>query len=683
MTTADATAYLGRLDEREYRRRIRAWTMYDWANSAFATTILGAVLPVYYSQVAGATLPSESAATALWSLGLSISLLIAALLAPLLGTISDVMRGKKRFLAISAGLGVVATGLLVLVSTGDWLLASILFILGRLGFTAANVFYDALLPHVATEADRDKVSTRGYALGYLGGGLLLAINVVMISLLPDFIEHAGSRLSLLSVAVWWAVFSIPVLTRIPEPPAATRELEPGESVVTASVRQLSATFGDIRRYRELFKFLIAFLIYNDGIGTIIGVASIYGAELGFGTLELILALLLVQFVGIPFSLVFGRLPGEETKHRPQFLAFVLFNLVMLPLVGILGLHLLPEHVTGAQPPPYTDTTTAIGEGVYAADGAAFHYDGQWREEVVPAEALSGGGFFEAVNALFGQPLQDALYATTGDPGAAYSVAFNGQAVTITYSSGPDRGLWSADLDGRPFLDADGEPVVIDARSPVVRYGETTTFTADEPGEHVLTLRNTGQAGDVMTVAQVEVLPPVRRNDLLIIIALVVGVNLVGIGFAALLGRPLFSRLADLLDTKRSVILALSVYAVIAVWGFFLNSTVEFWFLAWMVAVVQGGSQALSRSLYASMSPAAKSGEFFGLFGVMEKFSAVLGPILFAAAGTLLRSSRPAILSLIAFFLVGIFLLTRVDVDAGRRVAREEDAALLGEEMADH
>ncbi|HSR34761.1 MAG TPA: MFS transporter, partial [Anaerolineae bacterium] len=294
-------------DSPEYRRRVNAWCMYDWANSAFATTILAAVLPIYYSQVAGATLSSEATATAYWSLGLSISLLIVAILSPILGTVSDVMRGKKRFLAIFAGIGIVATALLVLIATGDWLLASILAILGRVGFSGSITFYDALLPHVADQQDRDRVSARGYALGYLGGGILLAINVVMIQILPG---TWGPRLSFLSVAIWWAVFSIPVFRRVPEPPAATATLASGENVLTVSFKRLGDTFKDIRRYRELFKYLIAFLIYNDGIGTIIGVAAIYGAELGFGSIELVLALLLVQFVAGPYSLIFGRLPTK-------------------------------------------------------------------------------------------------------------------------------------------------------------------------------------------------------------------------------------------------------------------------------------------------------------------------------------------------------------------------------------
>lgn len=514
MSTASSSSYSS-ISEDEYKRRIRAWTMYDWANSAFATTILAAVLPVYYSQVAGASLPSPAIATAYWSTGLSVSLFIVALLSPILGTISDVMRGKKRFLAVFVCVGVVATGLMILVSTGDWLLASLLFVFGRIGFTGANVFYDALLPHVAREEDQDRVSTRGYAMGYLGGGLLLAINIAMIQFLPG---TWGPRVSFLSVALWWAVFSIPVFRRVPEPPAATADLGEVTSRVSAwlqiigiSFRRLSATFRDIRQYRELFKYLIAFLIYNDGIGTIIGVAAIYGAELGFGSTELVLALLLVQFVGIPFSLIFGRLPSKDERRRPFHLAFILYNLVALPLVGVLGAHLLPASLT---------------------------------------------------------------------------------------------------------------------------------------------------------------------SNLGAIIGMIVAVEALGLGLAWLVGESLFSGLANTMDTKRSILLALLVYAVIAVWGYFLNTVIEFWFLAWMVAVVQGGSQALSRSLYASMSPAAKSGEFFGLFGIMEKFSAIFGPLIFSAAVAAFGSSRPAVLSIIAFFVVGGLLLITVNVEEGRRVAHAEDQAFL-------
>lgn len=672
MTTASTAAYSG-VSEVEYKRRIRAWTMYDWANSAFATTILAVVLPVYYSQVAGATLPSAATATAYWSTGLSISLFVTAIIAPILGTVSDVMRGKKRFLSFFVTIGVIATGLLVLVQTGDWLLASILFMLGRIGFTAANVFYDALLPHVARHEDQDRVSTRGYAMGYLGGGLLLAINVAMIQFLPG---TWGPRLSFLSVAIWWAVFSIPVLTRVPEPPSASSHLKRAAGslaqitdVFSISIARLKETFRDIRQYRELFKYLVAFLIYNDGIGTIIGVAVIYGAELGFDSVALILALLMVQFVGIPFSLIFGRLPSSNEKKRPFFMAFIVFNLIALPLVGVMGKSLLPPDISGAPPSPFEDSGGFVGEGTYSVSDEALSTTSEWKFTTISAEDLRTD--------------EDASYASSSIPGAALSFDFNGQQVEITYSSSPSGGIWTAELDDQIVIDEEtGEAIEIDTYQETIRYGLAETIKADDAGKHTLRILNTGRAnssslGAEISISRAKVLPPIRVSNLLQVIGIILGLELVGLLLSFLISKPLFGGVAEKMSTKRSIILALSVYAVIAVWGFFLDSVIEFWLLAWMVAVVQGGSQALSRSLYASMSPAAKSGEFFGLFGIMEKFSAILGPLIFAAAVATFGNSRPAILSIVVFFILGGFLLTRVNVEEGRRVAREEDARLIG------
>ncbi|MBN1259865.1 MAG: MFS transporter [Anaerolineae bacterium] len=645
-----------------HKQIIQAWCMYDWANSAFATTIMAAVLPVYYSQVAGATLPSEARATSYWSLGLSLSLLVVAVLSPILGTISDVMRGKKRFLAFFVSIGVLMTGLLILVDTGDWLLASVLFVLARIGFTGANVFYDALLPHIATEEEQDEVSARGYAMGYLGGGLLLAVNIAMIQFLPG---TWGARLSFLSVGLWWAVFSIPIFRRVAEPPAATAPGEAAGGVIATSFKRLWNTFKDIRQYRELFKYLIAYLIYNDGIGTIIGVSAIYGAELGFGSIELILALLLVQFVGIPYSLIFGRLPNAEERRRPFFLAFVVFNLVALPLAGVVGMRVLPSDVTGAPPEPFTDTMTAVGEGTYLSDEPVFDLLGDW--DLVTVAAKEAG------------TAEDVIYATSDDVTARFAFPFNGQKLQLIYSVGPDRGIWAIEIDGEPLIDDNtNAPLTINAYNRTVRYGVRQTLLAPEAGEHVLSIVNTGNndaasSGALMTLAQVTVMPPIRMSNLLLILGIILGLQVIGLGFAFLAGKPLFSTLAEKMDTRRGIILSLCIYAVIAVWGFILNSVIEFWMLAWMVAVVQGGSQALSRSLYASMAPASKSGEFFGLFGIMEKFSAILGPLMFAAAAAAFNSSRPAVLSLILLFIVGIFMLTRVDVVEGRRVAKTEDA----------
>jgi len=644
---SDAMTGYGAVDDREYRRRIRAWTMYDWANSAFATTILAAVLPVYYSQVAGRTLGSAAQATAYWTATLSISLIIVAILSPILGTISDLKRGKKKFLAASILVGAIGVSLLVFVGTGDWLIASVAFVIARIGFATGNVFYEALLPHVARDEDLDRVSTMGYAVGYLGGGLLLAINIAMIFTLGDSL---GTRLSFISVAIWWIVFSIPLLRRVPEPPAAVATGSGG--LLTVTFRRLGDTFSHLRNYRELLKFLISYLIYNDGIGTIIGVAVIYGAELGFGSIELIAAILLVQFVGIPFSIMFGKIPSRDEPKRAFFLAFVVWNLVMLPLVGIGSQFVLSPDITGTRPPAYEDTASAVGEGDYSIDSQAVVLEGVW--EV------------------------DGEYAGTHDAGATYALAYNGTTVRVHYSEGPDRGEWAVLIDGSVVVE-DDEAVVIDGYNSAVHDGVDIDIVAEAAGEHLLEIVNIGEAdeassGIAMVIGEATVMEPPRTSDLLSILGLLFMVEVVGLAVAIVLGGPLFSGLADTMTTKRTIILALIVYSAIAVWGFFLDSVIEFWFLAFMVAVVQGGSQALSRSLYASMAPKALSGEFFGFFSVMSKFSAILGPLLFVAAVTVFGSSRPAVLGLIVFFLVGIYLLNRVDVPEGRRVARDADEA---------
>lgn len=652
-------------DQRTYRRRINAWAMYDVASSAFFTTILAAVMPTYYSAVAGATLPSAAIATRNWSLSLSLALLVSALLSPVLGTLSDIVRGKKALLAVFTAIGAIATGLLVLVSTGDWFLASALIVMGRIGAAGANVFYDALLPHVAKEEDQDAVSTRGYALGYLGGGVLLAINVVMINIIPDDVfgfpfEYAGIRLALFSVAFWWIGFTLPLLFQIPEPPAATDKEEAGNNVITRSFTRLWQTLKDIRQYSELFKYLIAFLIYNDGIGTIIGVAVIYGAELGFETTELILALLLVQFVGIPFSFIFGNLPNRSVKIRHYYLAFIVFNVIALPFFGVLGMRMLPENITGAPRPAYVTIDNYRGEGSYLITD--FDSAADWETITIAADLIGTE--------------TDATYIQTEADNARFDIPFNGQQIELTYAQGAEYGAWAVELNGETLLDDDGEPILIDAYSATPRYDQTEIFTAPESGQQTLsivaTTPNPDSTGTLIAISTATVLPPSRGGNLGFIMLGLLAIQAIAAAFAYLGGGKLLLGLSQSLNTKRSIILSLIIYGMISTWGYFLNSTIEFWFLAWMVGIVQGGSQALSRSLYASMSPAAKSGEFFGLFSVMAKFSAITGPLLFALAVQIFGNSRPAILSLIGLFIIGGYLLTRVDVEAGRKVAQEEN-----------
>ena len=286
-----------------HRRELRAWAMYDWANSAFATTIMAAILPIYYVQVAGSSLPSN-VALAYWGYTAAIALLIIVVASPVLGAIADYMGAKKAFLGAFMALGVTATFALTLVGTGDWVMASIFYICGNIGFTGSIVFYASLLPHIADEGELDRVAAGGWAVGYVGGGLLLILNAAMV-IRPDLFglgdSATASRAAFASVAVWWALFSIPLFRHVKEPP---RRLEAGEeglvqSAVVVGFRRLRQTFRDLREYRQLVLFLVAFFFYSDGIGTIIKLATAYGSQIGLGTESLIGALLSLIHISEP------------------------------------------------------------------------------------------------------------------------------------------------------------------------------------------------------------------------------------------------------------------------------------------------------------------------------------------------------------------------------------------------
>ncbi len=433
-----------------HRRELRAWAMYDWGISGMQTIIMTAVFPIFFVKVAAIGMNAERA-SAWWGYVNTIGALLIAVLAPILGALADFKAAKKKFLVAFMLLGAGATAAMFFIQHGNMVYASVTFILSLAGATGSMTFYEALLPHIADESEIDRVSTAGYALGYIGGGLLLAISLLIIQK-PELIglPHGPglspsdgtlpARLSFVAVAAWWVAFAIPVLRIVPEPP---RGLEPDEAAraapIRASVRRLGTTLRELRDYKQAFLMMLAFTIYNDGIQTIIKMASVYGTELKIDQGQLIAAILLVQFIGIPAAFAFGSLAGK-----------------------------------------------------------------------------------------FG--------------------------------------------------------------------------------------------------------------------------------------------------AKRSIFFGLLVYTGICIFGYFLRTARDFWILAVVVGLVQGGTQALSRSLFATLVPKHKSGEFFGFFSVFEKFGGILGPLAFAVAAQLAGSSRVAILSVVVFFIVGAWLLTMVDEKAGAAAARAADAA---------
>jgi UMF1 family MFS transporter len=425
-----------------HRRETRAWALYDWANSGMYTVVITAVFPIFFAQFAAAGLDEEAQGRA-FSAATTISLVVVALLSPVLGAIADYARAKKKLFALFLFLGVSANAAMFLIGPGDWRLACWLFGLVNIGAAGSFVFYDALLPTVARPDEVDQLSTSAYAIGYLGGGLALAVCLLLVAKASWFgLDNQNgmpARIGFVFVALWWLVFSIPLLRRVREPELPLESDErPGQNPIRVGFRRFFETLRELRSYRHAFLFLLAFFAYNDGIGTIIRMAALLGEQRKIDRDVMIACILGVQFVGIPFAVLFGR---------------------------------------------------------------------------------------------------------------------------IARRTGP----------------------------------------------------------------------------------------------------------------KLAILAALGVYVVIAILGSRLETEGEFIALAGLVGMVQGGAQALSRSLFASLVPRHKSGEFFGLFATMEKFSGIGGPAIFL----IVPSFGTAIICLIGFFAVGGVLLMCVDVEAGRRAAREAERRLTG------
>jgi UMF1 family MFS transporter len=292
------------------KKKVISWALYDWANSAFATTVMAGFFPIFFKQYWSA---GSTAVESTFRLGAanSIASLIIVAAAPVLGAIADRGSAKKRFLLFFAIMGILMTGALFVVKEGNWLLASALYVCGLIGFSGANVFYDSLLVFVVRQKKIDFVSALGFALGYLGGGLLFAFNVFMTQK-PELFGFSGPaeaiRISFISVAVWWAVFSIPIMIFVEEP---AEKSEPFRlKTIENGFKQLLHTFDEIRKLRLVFIFLLGYWLYIDGVDTIVRMAVDYGLAIGFKAEGLVLALLITQFVGFPSAIAFGKI-GEK------------------------------------------------------------------------------------------------------------------------------------------------------------------------------------------------------------------------------------------------------------------------------------------------------------------------------------------------------------------------------------
>jgi UMF1 family MFS transporter len=297
-------------------KKVISWALYDWANSAYATTVMAGFFPIFLKDYwCPGDMPVTESSFRL-SMANSITGVVVAALAPVLGAIADRGGAKKKFLLFFAMMGIVMTAGLYFVTKGHWGAALVLYALATMGFSGANVFYDSLLVGVAPEKKFDLVSALGYSLGYLGGGLLFGFNVWMVLHPATFGLAATSdavRWAFLLTGIWWAVFTVPLLVFVKEP-RDKAEAFGGWATVAAGFRQLRETFREVRKLRLVFLFLAAYWLYIDGVDTIVQMAVDYGKSLGFDSSSLITALLITQFVGFPAAIAFGKI-GEKLGAR--------------------------------------------------------------------------------------------------------------------------------------------------------------------------------------------------------------------------------------------------------------------------------------------------------------------------------------------------------------------------------
>ncbi len=310
------------------KQQTLAWLLYDWGNSAYATTVMAGFFPVFFKQYWSAGV-EVTRSTFYLGIANSLASLLIVILAPLLGAIADQWSARKRFLLFFAFLGVTMTAMLPLVEQGDWLWAVIFYVAATIGFSGSISFYDSLIVFVTTPSRFDVVSAMGYAMGYLGGGLLFALNVWM-TLQPGLFGLADAaeavRLSFFMVAAWWLLFTLPLALRVHEPDGRGGS---ARLAVRNGLRQLYDTFHEIRRLRTVFLFLLAYWCYIDGVDTIVRMAVDYGLSLGFDSNSLIVALLITQFIGFPAAIGFGYLGKRIGARRGIYLAIGGYVLIVI------------------------------------------------------------------------------------------------------------------------------------------------------------------------------------------------------------------------------------------------------------------------------------------------------------------------------------------------------------------
>lgn len=312
---------------KKFTKQENSWALYDWGSSAYSIIITTAVFPLFYKSSATAAGVDLNISTAYLGYTIAIFTFILAMLGPILGTIADYRGMKKKFFTFFFVLGVTFTALLAFVPFDNWLLLLIFYTLAALGATGANVFYDGFIVDVTTDKRMHEVSSRGYSLGYIGSTIPFLISIVIIILsqqgvIPLSTTNA-SRIAFLITAVWWVIFSIPLFKNVQQLYYVEREGKP----VVQSFKRLGKTFKEIRQYKALFLFLLAYFFYIDGVGTIINMSTAYGTDLGLDATNLLIILFVTQVVAAPFAIIYGKLAGKFSEKKMLYVGIIVYIIV--------------------------------------------------------------------------------------------------------------------------------------------------------------------------------------------------------------------------------------------------------------------------------------------------------------------------------------------------------------------
>ncbi|MDQ0230854.1 MFS transporter [Metabacillus malikii] len=314
---------------RRFSKEEKSWMMYDWASSAYSIIITTAVFPIFYKAAATSAGVSAADSTAYLGYTVAIATFILAMLGPILGTIADYQGFKKRFFIFFFSLGVLATAILAFIPSDQWLLLLICYTFAAVGSTGANVFYDAFLVDVTTEEKMNRISSRGFSYGYIGSTIPFIISIAVILLSQNGIipisATIASKIAFLITAIWWLIFSIPLLKNVKQIYYIKREPKP----VANSFKRLAKTLKEIRKYRALFLFLIAYFFYIDGVGTVITMSTAYGTDLGINSTSLLIILFVTQVVAAPFSILYGRLSERFTGKKMLYVGIFVYMIVCI------------------------------------------------------------------------------------------------------------------------------------------------------------------------------------------------------------------------------------------------------------------------------------------------------------------------------------------------------------------